>query len=196
MPTAQPRGSPTVSLRRQSHHLTVTIKRDLRYRARGDGDTGHVAYSVTVEKATFPRDVAVRGNINNRTLGHSVQRPTDHRRAQNKAQHHHEQPAHRGARRQTTASRVIRPKFVPTEIDSIAGLTKSRQPGRSPLRSRRSSVIIRTGRCRNLGSVPTSGFKDALVLSKPFGKEELLGVVARLLQPSTDIVCLSDRRGF
>jgi hypothetical protein len=169
MPTAQPRGSPTVSLRRQSHHLTVTIKRDLRYRARGDGDTGHVAYSVTVEKATCPRDVAVRGNINNRTLGHSVQRPTDHRRAQNKAQHHHEQPAQRGARRQTTASRVIRPKFVPTEIDSIAGLTKSRQPGRSPLRSRRSSTIIRTGTCRNLGSVATSGFKDALVLSKPFG---------------------------
>src|SRR5215472_2718001 len=26
-------------------------------------------------------------------------------------------------------------------------------------------VIIRTGTCRNLGSVPTSGFKDALVLS-------------------------------
>src|SRR5262249_52059199 len=83
MPTAQPRGSPTVSLRRQSHHLTVTIKRDLRYRARGDGDTGHVAYSVTVEKATCPRDVGVRGNINNRPLGHSVQRcpPADNRLA-------------------------------------------------------------------------------------------------------------------
>jgi DNA-binding response OmpR family regulator len=39
-----------------------------------------------------------------------------------------------------------------------------------------------------------AGFKDALALSKPFGKEELLGLVAQLLQPSTDIVRLSDRR--
>jgi PAS domain S-box-containing protein len=39
-----------------------------------------------------------------------------------------------------------------------------------------------------------AGFKDAAILRKPFGKAELLGVVARLLQPSTDIVRLSDRR--
>jgi PAS domain S-box-containing protein len=39
-----------------------------------------------------------------------------------------------------------------------------------------------------------AGFKDAIILSKPFGKEQLLGVLAQLLQPSTGVVRLSDRR--
>jgi CheY-like chemotaxis protein len=39
-----------------------------------------------------------------------------------------------------------------------------------------------------------AGFKEAAILSKPFGKEELLGVLAQLLQPSSDVVRLSDRR--
>jgi DNA-binding response OmpR family regulator len=39
-----------------------------------------------------------------------------------------------------------------------------------------------------------AGFKEAAILSKPFGKEELLGVLAQLLQPSPDVVRLSDRR--
>lgn len=39
-----------------------------------------------------------------------------------------------------------------------------------------------------------AGFKEAAILSEPFGKEELLGVLAQLLQPSPDVVRLSDRR--
>jgi PAS domain S-box-containing protein len=39
-----------------------------------------------------------------------------------------------------------------------------------------------------------SGFQDAIVLSKPFGKEQLIGALAQLLQPHTDVVRLSDRR--
>jgi PAS domain S-box-containing protein len=41
-----------------------------------------------------------------------------------------------------------------------------------------------------------AGFKEAAILSKPFGKEELLGVFAQLLQPSSDVVRLSDRRNL
>jgi PAS domain S-box-containing protein len=41
-----------------------------------------------------------------------------------------------------------------------------------------------------------SGFKDAMILSKPFGKEQLLTVLAQLLQPSSDVVRLSDRRNL
>jgi PAS domain S-box-containing protein len=39
-----------------------------------------------------------------------------------------------------------------------------------------------------------SGFQDAIILSKPFAKEQLLGTLARLLHPRTDVVRLSDRR--
>lgn len=41
-----------------------------------------------------------------------------------------------------------------------------------------------------------AGFKEAAILSKPFAKEELLVVLAQLLQPSSDVVRLRDRRNL
>ena len=41
-----------------------------------------------------------------------------------------------------------------------------------------------------------AGFKEAARLSKPFAKEELLVVLAQLLQPSSDVVRLRDRRNL
>ena len=41
-----------------------------------------------------------------------------------------------------------------------------------------------------------AGFKEAGILSKPFAKEELLVVLAQLLQPSSDVVRLRDRRNL
>jgi PAS domain S-box-containing protein len=41
-----------------------------------------------------------------------------------------------------------------------------------------------------------AGFKEVAILSKPFAKEELLVVLAQLLQPSSDVVRLRDRRNL
>ena len=41
-----------------------------------------------------------------------------------------------------------------------------------------------------------AGFKQVAILSKPFAKEELLVVLAQLLQPSSDVVRLRDRRNL
>ena len=41
-----------------------------------------------------------------------------------------------------------------------------------------------------------AGFKEVAILSKPFAKEDLLVVLAQLLQPSSDVVRLRDRRNL